>query len=196
MEKAYSMLMIVVSMVILVTILPEVGIFSVFLVSGIITLYYMAISGGLYKEPLLAQFRKYGDEQAFYPLCNALLAGGIWCLSMVGIMPMVVASRSYLARLLPGAVFTVLGLILIGASAAIYMQPTLRTALPPWYTSLIQNASRQERRHIGWAWLRLPLRMRMRLNGDNKAFAVWVELVRLTVIYGAYDPNSPWHRWT
>lgn len=196
MDRASTLISISLFLVILLTVFPEAGIIGIFSVSGAVTLYYAAIAGGLYKEPLLAQFRRYGDEPATYPLCNALLSGGICCLSIIGITPMMFANRSYLARLLPNAVFTALGLVLLGASVAVYMQPTLRTSLPPWYTVLIQHSTRQERRQIGWAWLRLPLRMRLRLNGDNKAFGVWVELVRLTVIYGAYDPNSPWHRWT
>ena len=48
---------------------------------------------------------------------------------------------------------------------------------------------------MAFAWLRIPRRMRWRLNGDQKAFEVWVELLRLTVIYGAFDPNSPWDVW-
>lgn len=73
--------------------------------------------------------------------------------------------------------------------------PDLREALPRWYFELLRNATRQERRFIGFAWLRIPRRMRWRLNGDQAAFRTWADTVRITVIYGAYDPNNPWTMW-
>ncbi len=175
---------------------PFWGVLMLFVIAGGLTLFHAAIAGGLYKEPLLAEFRRYGEEPRIYPPVNLLLAAGFSAFTLVLIVPLLLAQNSFFARLVPGVVFVVLAVIFFGAAAFVYRHPTLRTALPLWYAELLENASRQERRHIGWAWLRLPRLMRLRLNGDNKAFAVWADMVRLTVIYGAYDPDSPWHRWT
>lgn len=196
MERFFPYIIIGFILAVLVLITPLLGLGGLLLITASYTLYHAAIAGGLYKEPLLAEFRKYGTEPVIYPICNVLLSAGLCCLTLMLVTPIIVASGSFIARLLPGAILSVLGLILIGTSIFLYQQPTLRIMLPPWYAALLKESTRQERRQIGWAWLRLPLKMRLRLNGDNKAFDVWVELVRLTVIYGAYDPNSPWHRWT
>lgn len=196
MDRFFPFIAIGFVLAVLVLVAPLLGIGGLVLVTVSFTLYHAAIAGGLYKEPLLAEFRKYGSEPMIYPICNVLMSAGLCCLALTLFAPIVIARGSFLARLLPGAILTVLGVILIGTSIFLHQQPGLRTTLPLWYSTLLKESTRQERRHIGWAWLRLPLKMRMRLNGDNKAFAVWVELVRLTVIYGAYDPNSPWHRWT
>ena len=195
-EKRFMQLVLAFIVAVLTMVSPMLGVLAVFTMAGIAALYYAAIAGGLYKEPLLSEFRQYGNEPTICPLGNALLAAGVWCLTLTMVVPLLVMPGSFFARLLPSIVFSVLGIILLGASITVYRQPHLRSSLPIWYAQLLKDASRQERRHIGWAWLRLPWRMRIRLNGDNKAFSVWAELVRLTVIYGAYDPDSPWHRWT
>ncbi len=176
--------------------LPFFGIVALFMTSGAATVYYGAITGGLYKDSLLETFRQYGEESRSYPLVNLLVMGAAWCFTSGMLLSAITTSSSFFARLLPGTIFTLLALALFGAAIFIYQQPDLRTALPSWYARLLREGSRQERRHIAWAWLRLPRLMRLRLSGDQKAFEVWAELVRLTVIYGAYDPKSPWHRWT
>jgi hypothetical protein len=72
----------------------------------------------------------------------------------------------------------------------------LRELLPHWYFTLLRNATRQERRLLAFAWLRIPRRMRWHLNGDQAAFEVWADMVRMSVIYGARDPDDPWVLWT
>jgi hypothetical protein len=67
--------------------------------------------------------------------------------------------------------------------------------LPRWYFDLLRRATRQERRHIAYAWLRIPHKMRWRLNGDQASFHVWADTVRITVFYGARDPDDPWELW-
>ena len=71
----------------------------------------------------------------------------------------------------------------------------LRAALPLWYSRLISETDRWERRAIAWAWARLPYRTRMRLNGDRYAFRIFIDEVRLTVIYGARPQDDPWVYW-
>lgn len=160
------------------------------------TFYYMAVVGGMFKEPLLIQFRKYGEENRVYPVCRLLMVAGFCCFILAIMLPSLLASFSFLRQLFPTGIFVVLGIAAWAASIVINRQPVLREALPVWYFELLRNSSRIERRHIGFAWLRIPWQMRLRLNSDNQAFRVWTELVRLTVIYGAHDPNSPWDVWT
>lgn len=175
---------------------PTAAMLLIVAVACAAALYYGAVVGGLYKEPLLALFRRYGDEPKVRPICGLLNAVAALSLALSVVGPAAAAPRSFLATMFPSSVFVLLAILSIGASIIIYQRPELSMALPRWYAALMANASRQERRHIGWAWLRIPLRMRWRLNGDQKAFEVWADMVRLTVIYGAYDPDSPWHKWT
>jgi hypothetical protein len=159
-------------------------------------LYYGAIVGGMFKDSLLAQFRKYGEENRVYPICRLLFAAGATSLVLAVLLPYISGSATYIQRLFPRSIFVLLTLMFWGLSYLINKRPILRESLPRWYFDLLRTTSRQERRHVGTAWLRLPLMMRLRLNGDQKAFQTWVELVRLTVIYGAHDPDSPWDVWT
>jgi hypothetical protein len=163
--------------------------------SVIAAIYYGAVVSGIYKDPLMGHFRKYGEEHRVYPLCRFLYAFGGAAFILAVLLPVLWTPQSYLRRMFPPAFFLVLAFIAWGSALLIYRRPVLREVLPLWYFFLLRNASRQERRQIAFAWLRIPRRMRWRLNGDQKAFDVWVELMRLTVIYGAFDPNSPWDRW-
>lgn len=148
-------------------------------------LYYWAIIGGLYKDTMMSNFRQYGEERRMYPLVRFLVSLAALCL--------------FLAIWIPGllitSVLTALCIALIGGALAISRVDWLRGSLPRWYFSLLQETTRQERRAIAYAWLRLPFRTRLRLNGDSYAFRVFVDEVRLTVIYGARDPDDPWVAW-
>ncbi len=148
-------------------------------------LYYGAILLGLYKDPMMAHFRQYGEERRIYPLSRFIFSlSGV--LFMTGLM-------------LPGstieALLLILSLIGIVASFGISRTPHVQAALPRWYQDLLDITTREERRAIAYAWARLPLRTRLRLNGDSYAFQVFVDEVRLTVIYGARDPDDPWATW-
>ena len=157
-------------------------------------LYYAAIVSGLYKDPLLARFRAYGKEQYPYPLCRLLDVFSAWCLMMARMLD---ALTTYTRRTngSSAALFLIVGLVALGTSVTARHKPALREALPRWYFTLLRTANRHERRRIAFAWLRLPRRMRWRLNGDQKAFGTWADTVRLTVTYGARDPDDPWVTW-
>jgi hypothetical protein len=158
--------------------------------------YYGAIVGGLYKDSMMAHLRKYGEERLALPICRFLnVLGACWLTAALSI-PTVFNPTGYVYRVLPPTVFVVLALVAFGASLAAQQHPVMREALPRWYHDLLLSTSRQERRHVAYAWLRIPRRLRWRLNADQRAFHAWVDLVRLTVIYGAFDPDSPWDLWT
>jgi hypothetical protein len=157
--------------------------------------YYGTMLAGWFKEPLLANFRRYGDEQRTYPLVNFLafcgslsLALGAWVSDLT--LPLTTISGTMIR-----ASLFMTGMVALGAALLAWKQPLLREALPRWYFELLRTSSRQERRFIGWAWLRIPRKMRWRLSSDQKAFRIWSDMVRITVIYGAYDPESAWDRW-
>ncbi len=147
--------------------------------------YYGAILLGIYKGSLMALFRRYGEEPRIHTLARFLLALGLLLLVLIPLF----------GRGMSGTVFTTLGLLALGSSFAATQLPSLRDSLPRWYYSLLQVTTRQERRAIAYAWMRLPLRTRLRLHGDNYAFQIFVDEIRLTVIYGARDPDDPWETW-
>jgi hypothetical protein len=175
---------------------PPLLLWAILVTSGGATLYYGAIVSGIYKDSMMAHLRKYGEERRVLPICRFLNVVGVYCLSLALIIPILSNPTSYTYRLLPPVVFVVLAVIAFGASLAAMQNPLIREAVPRWYHELLSSTSRQERRHIAYAWLRIPRRLRWRLNADQRAFSAWADLVRLTVVYGAYDPASPWDLWT
>jgi hypothetical protein len=160
--------------------------------STFVMFYYGAVIGGWFKGPLLANFRRYGPDTRPSPFARFLFAVATWNLMMAVITRMLITGATGSMSL----VFAVLMVSLYGGAVAVNRHPTWRLLLPRWYFRLICDSTRMERRHLAQAWCRIPARMRWRLNGDQAAFRVWVETVRLTMIYGAFDPNTAWDRWT
>jgi hypothetical protein len=175
--------------------MPGAFIWFLFFATGGATLYYGAIISGMFKNSLMAYLRHYGEDEPIYPVCRLLAAASAFCLMTAIVMYHSVMPSSYLYRLFPPETFEVMALAGLVANLLIRRQNDLRQALPRWYFTLLHETSRQERRQLAFAWLRIPFRLRWRLNGDQASFYVWSELVRLTVIYGAYDPDSPWDHW-
>ncbi|MBI5959647.1 MAG: hypothetical protein HY866_12975 [Chloroflexi bacterium] len=157
-------------------------------------LYHGAIVFGLYKDPLMSCFRWYGPEKRYYPLCRFLEMLAAWSL-MVSSMLDSLTTNSRETWLYAPAMFFALSLLAFASSLIARKQTTLREALPFWYSELMGSTTRQERRQLAFAWLRIPLKMRWHLSGDQASFRVWVDMVRMTVFYGATDPASPWDRW-
>jgi hypothetical protein len=176
--------------------LPPFLLWITLLSLGMATFYYGAIVSGLYKNSMMAHLRKYGEERIAHPICRFLNVLGACLLAMAVTIPTVFDPTTYTYRLLPPVVFVVLAFLAFGSSLAANQNESFRDGLPFWYHDLMVNTSRQERRHIAYAWLRIPRQMRWRFNADQKAFRAWAELVRLTVIYGAFDPDSAWDLWT
>jgi hypothetical protein len=171
-----------------------IGAITVFL-TGLMG-YYIAVLGGWYKDPLMRHFRSYGAERRASPLPRLLIVFGWWCLLATSMLDSLVRANQF-ETLAPGRVI-LLGLMVMAWAAALVIRrrPALREALPRWYADLLRDATRQERRFIGYAWLRIPDGMRWRLNSDSAAFQTWADTVRITVTYGARDPDDPWAKWT
>lgn len=152
---------------------------------AVLTAYYGAIVAGWLKEPMMAHFRRYGEERRVYPLPRFMRSLGGLCLLLAPLIPNAWVGLAFVATVL---------MMLLG-SLAVDRREDLRRALPRWYFDLLQETTREERRAIAWAWLRLPLKTRIRLNGDQYAFRIFIDEVRLTVTYGARDPDDPWAMW-
>jgi hypothetical protein len=176
--------------------LPHLTLWALFLITGAAVFYYGAITGGVYKHSMMNHFRRYGEEWPVSPLGRLALAGGVWLIAASAMVRDQLLPTSYFYRMFPPNTLLLLGLAALGMYFVITRRPELRYVLPLWYHELLRHTSRQERRQIAFAWLRIPARLRWRLSGDQASFRVWAELVRLTVIYGAYDPDDPWDNWT
>lgn len=152
------------------------------------------VAFGLFKDPLLAHFRLYGPEIAYSPLARFLDMLGVWSLLVASMLDALTSDQRGSWGYTPVIFFAVMLMAFTG-SVITRNSDTLRHALPPWYGELMQQTTRQERRHLAYAWLRIPRKMRWRLNADQASFRVFVELVRLTSHYGARDPDDPWVIW-
>jgi hypothetical protein len=166
------------------------------LFSSASVIYYAAIISGLYKDPLMARFRVYGEERRVYPLPRFLAAVCIWCILMSFMVRAILATMLIMSTSFAPLSFTVMALMAFIGYLITRRYVYLRELLPHWYFTLLRNATRQERRLLAFAWLRIPRRMRWHLNGDQAAFEVWADMVRMSVIYGARDPDDPWVLWT
>jgi hypothetical protein len=173
---------------------PWIAVAFLTVVATGVLIYYSAVVSGLYKDSLLARFRVYGKEQRHYPLCRFLGVLGWWSLMMASMVDALTV-RTRDANASAPAVFLMTGLLALTGSLVARQKPALRESLPRWYFTLLRTADRNERRRIAFAWLRIPRRMRWRLNGDQKAFGTWTDTVRITVTYGARDPDDPWATW-
>ncbi|MBI5959646.1 MAG: hypothetical protein HY866_12970 [Chloroflexi bacterium] len=175
---------------------PRLFIWFGFLTTSAAVFYYGAILSGVYKHPLMAQFRRYGEEWIVSPVCRLSLAMGACLLTASLLIRDQLLPTSYFYRMFPPSNLFVLALASFASYFVLKSRPALRLTLPMWYHEMLIYTSRQERRQIAFAWLRVPRRLRWRMSGDQASFRVWAELVRLTVIYGAYDPDDPWDHWT
>lgn len=146
--------------------------------------YHGAVLAGWIKDMLLRDFRHYGLERRSYPLPRFIMLTAV-----VLLMSAPILSNLWMAAA------GVLVAVLLFAGAYFVRRSPLRDFLPRWYRWLFAETTRQERREIAAAWFRLPFKTRMRLNGDNHAFRIFVDEVRLTMIYGARDPDDPWAVW-
>lgn len=170
---------------------PWIAVGFLTLVASGALIYYGAVISGLYKDPLMAHFRMYGPERRYFPFCRFLDVLGTWSLmvsSMLDALPL----RSRAQWVYAPAIFLAFALMAFAGTLVARQKPFLRELLPGWYFDLLHTATRQERRHIAYAWLRIPGKMRWRLNGDQASFRVWADMVRITVFYGARDPDDPW----
>ncbi len=175
---------------------PSMFLWSLTLVASAGMFYYGAILSGLYKDPLMAQFRTYGEEHRPFLINRFLEIIGGWCILMAIVVRIIIAGSALARSSFAPLTFLVIAVMAFTADIIVRRRPAIREAFPRWYYDLLHVATRQERRFIGWAWLRIPRKMRWRLNGDQAAFRVWSDMVRITVVYGARERDDPWSMWS
>lgn len=150
-----------------------------FTVSGVLLialLRVLLIVLGRYKDPVMASFQVYGDESRYSPLLSLIF----WVYAFI----------AYHLILWRSADFVAYVLVFLGFFLAYFTWvnrdwvPTYRAQLgmmPRWYARLLDRTSRDERRRIGYLWLRLPLRTRLLYSVNDTLFDHWVDLVLLTL---------------
>ncbi|MFN8376646.1 MAG: hypothetical protein U0694_27715 [Anaerolineae bacterium] len=138
------------------------------------TLRNLVILAGWWKEPVLKQFRKYGDEPRYYPQAHLIL----WFVTTVLVFTAILFPRRTPVTLL------LIGMLLLFVVMWIRNYPETSQALferipiyPRWYRTLRDYTSRYERRRIGYLWLRLPPHLRLLLNRHDEIFLLWADFV-------------------
>jgi hypothetical protein len=160
------------------------------LATGVVA-YQGAIVAGTIKGPVMAYFRRYGEEEDFFPLCRFLDVVMGWGIALT----LFASNTDVLPVSFAPVSFLLMGLLAGGASYLVRQFPEWRESLPYWYAAMMRETTQSERRAIAYAWLRISRQMRWRFNTDQASFWSWVDLVRLTIIYGARDPDDPWKVW-
>lgn len=134
------------------------------------------IVAGVYKDPVLASFEKYGAEVIYSPLLNLLMWVGIFLyLSLFWLIPSEIVLGLGLLLLIPVAVFRE------HFRDTLIQRHEWFRVLPRWYYDLVLQTDREERRRIAYLWLYLPVRTRMLYNAHHDLFGQWVEQVLMTI---------------
>lgn len=136
---------------------------------------------GMLKGPILSTFEKYGPEEPiYYPVPQMFMwPGGV-----------VLSSGAILRDTLPLTLsLWPLGLVLLICAVITYSQRdrlqeywAALPVYPGWYTQLLQQTSRGDRRRIAYMWLRLPRRTRLLYNANHRLFFVWAEQVIVSTL--------------
>jgi hypothetical protein len=170
-------------------------IFLIFLASTVFLARSSLIIIGLYKDPILHSFEKYGDqENLYYPLVYTLLWLGVFVLSL---MTLVLENRFLDLIGNPLIFYTVilglgplLHIVYLWLARYAMRNPDLFLLYPVWYREVRERTSRAERRRLAYMWLCLPWRTRLLYDSSDHAFTVWVDLVILATLRPEVDAAS------
>ncbi|QPC81632.1 hypothetical protein G4Y79_18335 [Phototrophicus methaneseepsis] len=152
---------------------------SVFIGSGIllvILLRSVLVVIGLYKDPILSSFEKYGEESVYSPMMALI----IWAFIFLS-YHLIIFVESSLLKIVIVVVSLVIFHTLFTNRDLLRQYNTVFRLFPRWYAQLSQRTSREERRRIAYLWLRLPLRTRLLYNTNDFYFNQWADLVLLSV---------------
>jgi hypothetical protein len=131
---------------------------------------------GVYKDPILRQFEKYGDDESiYYPIPFLLLAMSIFAFTLAELVSRNI--RSGFLLWLPGILLLVGAVLLYERRDIAERYPQIFLAFPRWYHQLREDTNRLERRRIAYMWLRLPWRTQLIYNSNSTAFLVWADLI-------------------
>jgi hypothetical protein len=136
---------------------------------------------GMYKEPLLRLFEKYGDEEnQFHIIPRVLLYSGLLLYSLRSALAGLIAIPPTVDLL--GILLMICGYFYTRFPEEWKTQKVVIGGLPAWYVELRARTTREERRRIAYMWLRLPLRTRLLYNANNRAFFLWADLVIMATL--------------
>lgn len=139
------------------------------------------IAAGLYKDPVLRQFERYAEFDDTFHLLPPLLVG----IGILAIFGGLLFSATIAPRYPPmvlGILFLLLAYVARDQRARMNAYPDVFLAYPRWYADLRSRTTREERRRIAYMWLCLPRSMRLHLNGSDRHFLVWADLVILATV--------------
>lgn len=142
------------------------------------------VLAGMHKGPLLRVFEPYGFVEPYYNPLPALLFWFGMLLFTTGVLREGIERDFGTTDLFAVFFFTLAWLSVQfnkGLRALLERLPTL----PRWYGHLLGIAERVERRRIAYMWLRLPLRLRLLYNTNDRAFFLWAEMVIMATIHEA-----------
>jgi hypothetical protein len=159
-----------------------------FIIMGIISatvafflLRIVLIVMGIFKDPILQQFERYGDDEGFIDILPQLLG---WSGAFIILV-------EYWSDYLWGIDydFWLVGLASLAIAYFSHRYPHLtgqKNGLflnhPRWLFELGERTSRLERRRIAYMWLRLPLRLRLIYNSNDRAFLEWADMVIISTL--------------
>jgi hypothetical protein len=157
-----------------------------FLIIWLISVFFLTrtvlLVTGLLKGPILARFEKYGDHESFPPLLTPFLG---WAGAFVALSNLLLAMH-WNAELNWGW----LGLVGLAMALIAYRWPSLmggRYGLvlnhPSWLAELVGRTTRAERRRLAYMWLRLPAKLRLIYNSNDRAFMEWADMVILSTFW-------------
>ena len=134
---------------------------------------------GLYKDPILRAFEKYGgDEDYYYPLPPFAAWLGAF---------LIVTDFWFTTFLGNFHTFTLIGGLLIVCAAITSQYPEIMNDRPQWFLvytrwlyEIRERTTRHERRRLAYMWLRLPWKLRVIYNSNEAAFNHWADMVILS----------------
>lgn len=139
---------------------------------------YTAVIVGLFKDPLLHIFEKYGDEENHFEYLPRLMIGsGALLYTTRGALFYAVPIPSEIEML--GVLMMLFGFLYTRLPVRWKARTLLLPKLPAWYYRLYEETNRVERRRLAYMWLRLPRRTRWTYNTNDHAFFLWADLVIL-----------------
>jgi hypothetical protein len=145
------------------------------------------LMSGRWKGPILSAWTRYQPEEAQFDPLPALT---LWA----GLLTTIIGMAAVNASSVEAPLYAI-GLLLLALARVLHSwhgRARMRAALglPRWMRALEARSTREERRHLGWMWQRLPAATRQHFNEDDRAFAMWTDLVMLTTIQQTvYDPQ-------
>ena len=151
--------------------------FTLLLLCSIQTCRAIFVMSGMYKDPVLASFEHFGEEEpVFSPVFNIF----VWGASVVYLL---------LFLYFPAGMLITIGVIIAvpiysfryEVTQFVKNQQSPSRMFPLWYGDLVDRTTRQERRRIAYMWLRLPARTRIIYNTSTPYFMHWVDQVLLTI---------------